>query len=1441
MIRVLRLFLILVGLIINQIPLQAQENRIPDGGFEDRENWFLSGSNLNSYQYFESVIWRGYPFTAFEITPGVSHGGNNALKVYYLPYGSGTPSFRTAFYPSIEEGKYRFTFWYQTDTDISNDTLFVEFGNGKVGESYTVLSTIDFIPQASASDDFVFQEIVFEPTQAVNDLRITIRLPFLSSSGRYIYFDDVQFLQEVSTPKAWGPSPFNRDTLETSTVNLFWQPGLNAVNHDLWFGDDIDNLQLIGSSLNSSFFTIDSLDSFIDYYWRVDERDEEGALTMGDVWQFRIAQIIPQYFRQLWQEQVSSFQHFTWGQIGPGNSGYSNYVRFHPRDDNTCFNSPDMFNTYRTTNLCNTWHTVRDWDGTGNDIDRIYDMAFSFQDEQKLMAVNRLGLWYSNDKGASWNPDSGNGWGSAKWGGELSAIAVNPLNDDIWFAGAGRFPRGQSFSIISEHTINTPHGHDNNSGKIFKTTNGGKSWEKITSGIVQNAQFCRIMVDPDNTQIVYAASNYGFYRSIDGGDNWDLYGDGFENNVIRDFTFYRDPVSGDMIFYALDDVQYVPEGSSVTSTGGVFKSTDRGETWTNISDGLRLNLNIFSSGDVSEWYYRVLARWFELPSSAAAKMKYPVLPTDILQEYSIIEVDPSNPDRIYIGQHVMNMAYSFPPAILWRSDDGGKSWISCARYGNQYTRDQDFWVTRNNPVHPNMKLGHQGDEAIKYMPNNYPHCGIRSLSVNNRGEIVIIHGHHTFLSRDLGETWNQVDEKETSPGSGHYVGTGDSNLPGKDIIIDPRTPNRYFFTSGEHGLFRMTGDGESIRRGAFAYDWMENAPQSFVSFAIHPHDTSILYGLVPRLTGAGYLYKSTDGGYTWTKGALAMPGIKDRGHQNSLIIDKDDPKLMYFCAPINDIINVGTADADLPKGIYKSSDGGETWNIKNNGLLEGYNVMDIEFDPFNNTVLYAAVMQNGTTDGGLYRTNDGAENWEAVTIPRQIRSVNYVHFDTITSKLYICAGTANCSPEEGGVWVSSDLGDSWKKIFFMPFVARIRTASYDSERLMVTNLPNNSINRLNPGIYLSVDGGENWMKINRGFGQPDRPFDIQFDLINPDVLWSSCFGSGWYKGNFKPGIMANAGEDIIAWENDTVVLDGSLSEGENLSYYWQSDDGLSLDNSHNQTLTFIAPEVDTDKVFKFTLFVSNDQGRDSVQTVVTVRNRSSLVAVHCLDAGSAEPLGEVEVVFSKKKMFSNSKGFAYFPEVDQGSYSMELKLDNYDFVELQDIIIDQDTLLEILINPMKYSITFRVTDATTLHSIDSAAITIDEHELLTDTSGTAEVMIKNGEYAFTVSRFGYYSIDSIIAVDENKNINLQLERNTTGNEIVSDWTGIEIFPNPANEMVMVTGLSPGSDLKMVDLVGRVIRRHITQEDYWQFDASTMHPGLYFLIINELNILKFIKK
>ncbi|QBG46861.1 hypothetical protein EGM51_05415 [Verrucomicrobia bacterium S94] len=849
------------------------------------------------------------------------------------------------------------------------------------------------------------------------------------------------------------------------------------------------------------------------------------------------------FFERIRTERVESDPSVVWKNFGPGMSGYCENFWCHPSDTNVMFMGPDMHVSYGTWDGGDSWHTLKDSDGTGQEMKRVLDVEFSRQNPDFGMAIDWNGWVYeTTDRGRSWtktselsrswkevgidpnDPESfSKGWYYEQMGTRLSELAVDPSNDHIWYIGAGDF-----WNIKANHK-STANLHGTrfdyaDYGYICKSTDRGKTWRKIRNGLPEDLDVARIIVHPENSQHIIMATTHGIMLSTDGGLTWINRADGLPNNLPKDLTSFYDKTTGTFVLYLVEQTVYLLKKNCIESVGGVFKSTDGGKSWVSITGNLFLDLNAVDSPWENDRFYKTVAHWLGL-SKAEAVERFNVLPKRALPTFNRIVVNPNKADEIYVTYNRKHDR-TFGPGDVWRTLDGGRTWSVVARYGAYWKsgRGSAYWKSRNNPVGTNVTFAH----LQSYMDTNPGYSGNRMMSINAAGAVFIGLDQQTLKTTDKGESWKQVDDFETAPGSEKWIGRGGSNLPGRFMLLETGIPERKLLCSGEHGLWQTTDSGNWRDQSAVAVEQIEgqvhpDGAHSISTVAVHPRHPDTIYTLSWRQEHRGKLRRTTNGGKTWENIATifdADSGIwQNVASQNSLLIDPVDPDNMYFCATYQRISEVHNGPGvELSKGgygFYRSSDGGYTWTLMNSGLPADASVRRIAMHPDHPEILFAALNNDG---GGLYVSLNRGGHWEPVSIPDVIRAVNNVFIDRTQNYILISTGRNNGSYEEGGVWRSRNGGESWEQIFKAPFVWQAESSPVNPDLIVISaagQIVRRSHEFMNPGIYLSEDAGETWRKINRGLGQPDKIVDVKPDPYDESQLWCASWGCGWFKAEIK--------------------------------------------------------------------------------------------------------------------------------------------------------------------------------------------------------------------------------------------------------------------------------------------------------------------------------------
>ncbi|NIJ44873.1 hypothetical protein FHR24_001312 [Wenyingzhuangia heitensis] len=831
------------------------------------------------------------------------------------------------------------------------------------------------------------------------------------------------------------------------------------------------------------------------------------------------------FFEKIKTQKITSDSSVEWKNFGPGTSGYCEEFWCHPTDVNVMFSGPDMHAAFGTWDNGKTWQTLKDYDGTGVSLRRIHDIVFSTQNPDFGLLLEREGeIFKTLDRGRTWSLIQDLGKAHTK-------IAIHPTNDDIWFVGAGDF-----WNVKENHrNIANPHGllqSRADYGYVWKTSDHGVTWEKVGASISSNLDVGRIIFNPNDPIIMIMATSHGMFRSTDTGETWTASATGLPHNLPRDLTSYYDKTTGEFILYTVEQTKYIPNGTEITTEGGVYKSIDSGITWQSITGNLGIDLQTITDYYARDRYHKSVAYWLDI-SKSDAKNSYTIYPTSTMPVYNRLIVNPINKNELYLV-HNKKHDKGFGPGDVWKSEDGGTNWFACVRSGAYWIGDgnKSYWESKNNPTGANIDFAHlqvsqdEGSEG----------SGARMLAINSVGEVFTGIDQQLLRSNNKGVSWFQIDDDETFSGSNKWIGRGNTNLPGRFLLLETGVEGRKLLCSGEHGLWQTTDVGDWPDTDAVAVEQIEGqvhdhsgnqGAHSISTVAVHPNNPDIIFFLSWRQEHRGKLRKSIDGGQTWENIATIFDA--DNGSwesvamQYSLLIDPINPNNMYFTSiykPISEVGGGTGVDLTLGEyGVYRSNDGGYTWNVSNEDFPSGSSVNRIAMHPDNPQVIYAALNQWSNSDvGGLYKSVDGAISWTQQNIPTTITSVNNIFIDRHTKDMYMSTGARSGDAEAGGVWKSIDDGLSWQRIFEAPYVWQTEVSPANSNIITISvasQIPTKANEFLNPGAYLSQDAGITWTKINKGLAHSDRIVDLKPDPVDTSLLWCAGWGSAWYKAKIK--------------------------------------------------------------------------------------------------------------------------------------------------------------------------------------------------------------------------------------------------------------------------------------------------------------------------------------
>ncbi|MGB6359591.1 MAG: hypothetical protein WBF30_12490, partial [Candidatus Acidiferrales bacterium] len=285
--------------------------------------------------------------------------------------------------------------------------------------------------------------------------------------------------------------------------------------------------------------------------------------------------------------------------------------------------------------------------------------------------------------------------------------------------------------------------------------------------------------------------------------------------------------------------------------------------------------------------------------------------------------------------------------------------------------------------------------------------------------------------------------------------------------------NTYFFGSVDGGVWKSEDAGQNWEP---LFD--KEPVQSIGAIAIAPSDSNIIYAGTgePCLRGdisyGDGVYKSTDGGKTWTH-----IGLDDTQHISAIIVDPRDPDLVMVAA-------VGHAfGPNEQRGIFRSTDGGRNWQkvlYKDDKTGGG----DLVFDPTNSSIVYAALYQvqrmawgfdSGGPGSGIYKSTDEGQTWKQLRgdgLPSGVLGKTGLAVGADGQRVY-----ALIEAEKGGLYASDDAGEHWSLV---TDDHRFRQRAWYFTHIYADPKDVNKVFVLDTGVYRSIDGGHTWQDIIGG-------------------------------------------------------------------------------------------------------------------------------------------------------------------------------------------------------------------------------------------------------------------------------------------------------------------------------------------------------------------------
>lgn len=626
------------------------------------------------------------------------------------------------------------------------------------------------------------------------------------------------------------------------------------------------------------------------------------------------------------------------------------------------------------------------------------------------------GVWKTTDGGVNWEAVSDGFFKT----GSVGAIGVSESDPNVVYVGMGESPiRG-----------NVSHGDG-----VYKSTDAGKTWKHM--GLADTRQISRVRVHPKNPDIVYVGAlghvwgpneQRGVFKSTDGGKTWKKVLYKSDKAGVTDLIL--DPSNPSVVYAALWEVYRKPWTlESGGPDSGIHKSTDGGDTWTDISKNPGLPKGIWGNIGIT------------------------VSPVSSDRLWAIIEADEGG---------------------VFRSDNGGKTWTKVNESRN--LRQRAWYYTRiyaDPQVLDTVYVLNTGfyksiDGGRTYSGINVPHGDNHDLWIapNDSNRMINSNDGGANVSFDGGKTWSEQDQ----PTAQFYR-----------VITDNDFPYHVYGAQQDNSTVKIAS-----RTNDFGIDrdaWYDIGGGESGWIAPSPKDSDIIYagsygGLLTRYNHRTGQQRDVNP-YPDNPMGHAPSDLKYRFQWNfPIVFSPHDPNTLYAASNVlHKTTNEGQSWQDISPDLTRND---RTKQISSGGPITKDNTSIEYFDTIF-TVMESPVQKDliwvGTDDGLVQVTRDGGKNWQNVTPPKdmmpewiQINSLDASPFDAGTC--YVAATMYKWDDYKPYLYKTTDFGKTWKKITNgIPNDAFTRVIREDPNKKGLLYAGTET------GMYVSFNDGANWQSL----------------------------------------------------------------------------------------------------------------------------------------------------------------------------------------------------------------------------------------------------------------------------------------------------------------------------------------------------------------------------
>ena len=626
------------------------------------------------------------------------------------------------------------------------------------------------------------------------------------------------------------------------------------------------------------------------------------------------------------------------------------------------------------------------------------------------------GVWKTENSGQSWTPVF-----DEQPIQNIGSIAIQQSNPSVVWVGTGE---------------GNPRNSLNLGGGIYKSLDAGKTWKKM--GLEKTICIHRVVIDPANPNTVYAAAignpyaehpDRGVFKTTDGGETWNKIL--FANDTTGCADLIMDPSNPNKLIAAMWQFRRTPWNLKSGGKGsGLFITVDGGKNWKQLTkddgmpDGPLGRIGVaFSRSMPSRVYAKVEATKNGLYKSEDGGFKWSLVNSDAAQitdrpfYYQEIYVDPKNENRIYDVHSTITL-----------SEDGGKSFSTLIPYSGIHPDHHAWWI---NPEDPNLIIeGNDGGIGMSrdrgktwVFDEKIPVGQFYHVNVDNEIPYNVMGG-----MQDNG-SWLGPAYTWTNGGIRNYYWNNIGGGDGFDAMSDPEDASWVYSQSQGGSVGRRnwkTGESWFIQPPALdpsiklRFNWNSAIAQD-------PFDKKTIY------FGSQYVHKSNDKGVSWN---IISPDLTNNdtvqiaAYQNTGGLTLDITGAETHCTILTiepskkeqGTIWIGTDDGN----VQLTRDGGKTWtsfNGKIPGMPAGCWIPQIKASVYNSGEAFVVAndYRRGDMKPYIFRTTDYGKTWSRIIDENKVKGYALCIQQDPAEPNLIFVGTEN------GLWISFDNGNSFEQ------------------------------------------------------------------------------------------------------------------------------------------------------------------------------------------------------------------------------------------------------------------------------------------------------------------------------------------------------------------------------------------------------------------------------